>query len=317
MQATEYLVITPTPDPDTGTAHQVRHAIEAASKVPAVTASYWVIKDPHEYGRGRLLCAGLVGRHGRRRRMTTWPSRRSRASAPGGGRVLVVSASVGGGHDGVAHELVKRPRVGGRRVDVVDALDLLPGRLGHLLCRLYRRQLMASWSWGWVLASLDTSMLSAVGRGVARLALRRLNRDLHREVADITATGTMTPVVVCGHNDALRARLLAAEHHHVLGWVDDMAAVIRACDVVVQIAGGLTAAEALASGVPVLAYRCLPGHGRTNATALDAEGRVPWIRSRDDLAEGLTGAGGVAAWPEPGDAGLAAVAALLPELTPA
>jgi UDP-N-acetylglucosamine:LPS N-acetylglucosamine transferase len=66
-----------------------------------------------------------------------------------------------------------------------------------------------------------------------------------------------------------------------------MAELIRACDVVVQNAGGLTASEALACGVSVMTYRCLPGHGRTNAEALDADGSVPWIRSPDDLRRHL------------------------------
>jgi processive 1,2-diacylglycerol beta-glucosyltransferase len=83
--------------------------------------------------------------------------------------------------------------------------------------------------------------------------------------------------------------------------VDDMAGLIRACDLVVQNAGGLTAAEALVSAVPALSYRCLPGHGRTNAAALDADGLVPWIRSRDDLVRALTcaGAGGPTVWAQP------------------
>jgi hypothetical protein len=63
-------------------------------------------------------------------------------------------------------------------------------------------------------------------------------------------------------------------------------------------AGGLTAAEALASAVPVVTYGCLPGHGRSNTAALDAEGLVPWIRSRDALAQGLrcAGAAGTTVW---------------------
>jgi hypothetical protein len=56
---------------------------------------------------------------------------------------------------------------------------------------------------------------------------------------------------------------------------------------VVQNAGGLSSLEALSAGIPVVTYRCLPGHGRTNATGLDQAGWVPWIRSRDDLARGL------------------------------
>ena len=128
--------------------------------------------------------------------------------------------------------------------------------------------------------------------------------DIERTVTDIVTTGLATPVVVCGRNEALRARLVAAGHPHVLGWVDDMPELIRASDLVVQNAGGLIAAEALASAVPVVTYRCLPGHGRTNAAALDAEGLVPWIRSRDALAQGLecAAAAGPAVRADPGRA---------------
>jgi UDP-N-acetylglucosamine:LPS N-acetylglucosamine transferase len=55
----------------------------------------------------------------------------------------------------------------------------------------------------------------------------------------------------------------------------------------VQNAGGLTTSEALASGLPVLTYRCLPGHGRANAQVLDADGTVPWVRRQEDLPDAL------------------------------
>lgn len=116
--------------------------------------------------------------------------------------------------------------------------------------------------------------------------------EVEQSTADVAASGRAAPVVVCGHNDVLRRRLVAAGHRHVFGWVDAMPELIRACDVVVQNAGGLTVSEARASGVPVLTYRCLPGHGRTNAAALDADGSVPWIRSRADLAAALGSAVG-------------------------
>jgi UDP-N-acetylglucosamine:LPS N-acetylglucosamine transferase len=141
--------------------------------------------------------------------------------------------------------------------------------------------------------------------------------QVEETMSDIAGTGLAAPVVLCGRNYALRARVLAAGYRHVLGWVDDMAALIQACDVVVQNAGGLTAAEALASAVPVLTYRCLPGHGTTNAAALDAEGLVPWVRSPDDLVRALScaGAGGPTVWAEPvGRAFAAAYATVLPDL---
>lgn len=111
--------------------------------------------------------------------------------------------------------------------------------------------------------------------------------EVEETVADVDMSGAATPVVVCAHNDALRARLLASGYEHVFGWVDTMPELMRACDVVVQNAGGLTTSEALASGLPVVTYRCLPGHGRANAAVLDADGTVPWLRTQADLAPGL------------------------------
>jgi hypothetical protein len=40
----------------------------------------------------------------------------------------------------------------------------------------------------------------------------------------------------------------------------------------------------------VVTYRCLPGHGRANATVLDRIGMVPWVRTADDLAAALASA---------------------------
>jgi UDP-N-acetylglucosamine:LPS N-acetylglucosamine transferase len=325
-------------------------------------------------------------------------------------RVVIVSARVGSGHDGAARELARGFRARGLRVDCVDFLDLLPGRVGPLLCDVYRHQLTAApWSWDWLLAASGTSLLARAAQRFARLAVPRLVdilgpdvlmaistyplathalaalrargtltaplavyltdpfvhrlcvnpsaditiapntlaadqarglgaghtivsrplvgpefRPLHSgaerarlraalglpsqerlalvvsgswgtgqvesTTADIAATRHAVPVVVCGRNDALRARLCDGGYRYVLGWVENMAELIRACDVVVQNAGGLSASEALASGVPVLTYRCLPGHGRTNAAALDADGTVPWARSPADLTRALASA---------------------------
>ncbi|MET7992296.1 glycosyltransferase [Amycolatopsis sp. NPDC005232] len=114
--------------------------------------------------------------------------------------------------------------------------------------------------------------------------------EVERTVADLRADGSAEPVVVCGRNDALRERLRSAGLRHVFGWVDTMADLMRACDVVVQNAGGLTTSEALATGLPVLTYRCLPGHGRANAAVLDQEGTVPWVRTPDALGPAVRAA---------------------------
>ncbi|MFD2415031.1 glycosyltransferase [Amycolatopsis pigmentata] len=321
------------------------------------------------------------------------------------GRVVIVSARIGAGHDGAATELARRLRARGLAVGCHDFLDLLPGRLGQRLCDAYHRELeIAPRTWDWLLAALGTAPLAWVADRIAALALPRLRvvlggspglvvstypaasqaigglrrrgelaapfavyltdpsvhrltvntyADLHiapnrhaaaaargrgaprvewatpvvapgfrpavpgergraRErfglaagerlalvvsgswgvgevegiTADVAATGAAHPVVVCGRNEALRDRLRRAGVSRVFGWVDDMPSLMRACDVVVQNAGGLTTLEALATGLPVLTYRSLPGHGRTNARVLDEIGLVPTV-SRDGLEHAL------------------------------
>ncbi|MFD0516659.1 glycosyltransferase family protein [Paractinoplanes durhamensis] len=72
-----------------------------------------------------------------------------------------------------------------------------------------------------------------------------------------------------------------------LGWIDDMAGLLRAVDLVVHNAGGLTSMEALAAGVPVVSYRCLPGHGTANAAVLERIGLSAWPRTPAELREVL------------------------------
>ncbi|QLQ36105.1 MGDG synthase family glycosyltransferase [Micromonospora robiginosa] len=132
--------------------------------------------------------------------------------------------------------------------------------------------------------------------------------------AEVGSTG-VRPVVVCGRNRALYRRLRGAGWH-VLGWVDDMPALMRAVDVVVENAGGLTCQEALVAGVPVVTYRPLPGHGRANATILARSGLTRWAGTPEQLGPLLAAVVGAAPpaatrdGPPPADpAGLVAEAA--------
>ncbi|MGI5440589.1 MGDG synthase family glycosyltransferase [Streptomyces shenzhenensis] len=108
--------------------------------------------------------------------------------------------------------------------------------------------------------------------------------SVRRAAAEIRETGVAVPVVVCGRNQALAERLRRDGIAHAFGWVDDMPGLMHACDVLVQNAGGLTSLEAFAAGLPVAGYRCIPGHGHTNAAALDEAGLAAWIRDPADLA---------------------------------
>lgn len=319
-------------------------------------------------------------------------------------RIVIISASVGAGHDGAADELARRLRSAGFHVDRHDFLDLLPARLGkilsggyhHLLTwaptgyqRIYavtertrrpgpavrallrsagRRTIRAitpdtvavvstypgaSQVLGalresgrltvpaityltdfsvhalWIAPGVDVHLAAhaipagqAIAQGAAGVTVagpvvgprfapattaeRRAARhrfglpqdaplallvagswgvgSVEQAVADIEAGGAAVPVVVCGRNQALAERLRAQGIEHTHGWVRDMPDLMRACDVLVENAGGLTSLEAFAGGLPVASYRCIPGHGQTNAQALQDAGLVTWIREPAHLA---------------------------------
>ncbi|MBL7260226.1 glycosyltransferase [Paractinoplanes lichenicola] len=112
--------------------------------------------------------------------------------------------------------------------------------------------------------------------------------DVAATARDITATGLAVPVVVCGRNEILRRRIGRDGSAIALGWVDAMPELLRCADVVVHNAGGLSSAEAMAGGVPVISYRCLPGHGVANAAVLARAGLSPWPRSATTFAEELS-----------------------------
>lgn len=114
--------------------------------------------------------------------------------------------------------------------------------------------------------------------------------ELKEAASDILATGLVTPVVLCGENEALRTQLGSQPGVVALGWRDDVPALLAAATCVVQNAGGFTSLEALAAGIPTLSYRCLPGHGQTNAQALHDAGWVPWAKTTPELGELLSAA---------------------------
>src|SRR3954454_13303736 len=65
-----------------------------------------------------------------------------------GSGVLVISASMGGGHDGAGRELVRRLRARGREAQMLDFLDAFPLRAGWLVRFGYWLELrFAPWSY--------------------------------------------------------------------------------------------------------------------------------------------------------------------------
>ena len=327
--------------------------------------------------------------------------------------VLIVSASMGAGHDRAAAELAKRLEMDGKHVEVVDFLHLMPFGLGTALRRAYEFQLRrCAWTYelgyrllgaaGTFLWKLNVFLLSLLTRRsisrrivamqpdvvvstypFASLVLGHLRTtgelqvpvatyltdfavhplwvhagvDLHLAVSEPSAQmatrrgatiavgagplvddrfrsplrsrvdmrhdlgiasdarvalvvagslglGTVPDVVravadcgeyhviaVCGRNVKLRETLLKlGGRTTVLGWTDEMPELMGAVDVLVENAGGLTAMEAFAAGLPVVTYRAIAGHGKDNARWMSNANVSRYARTEAELAGSLEAA---------------------------
>lgn len=320
-------------------------------------------------------------------------------------RVLIVSASMGAGHDGAARELARRLEADLHDTRVVDLLDAPPLKIGAAFRWGYKAQLRyvpwayeltyRLWYWLGILIAPATAFVHVLtGRKVLRwvrefdadvvvstyplasLALGRerergrlrvpvvtyvtdfavhpllvhravdLHQCVHPQSAEkararlphgrVTAPGPLvsprfgdgaaaryqlgiepdqravlivagswgvgdvveafdllasserfTPVVVCGRNEKLAKQLRTRGGGVIIEWTDEMPSLMRACDALVQNAGGLTCMEAFAAGLPVVTFKPIPGHGIENAEDMDRAGVAPYVRRARDLLETL------------------------------
>lgn len=108
-------------------------------------------------------------------------------------------------------------------------------------------------------------LLCGGGDGVGRLG--NVTRFLARRLAAELGPRAAQLVVVCGKNEALAESLRAKEWPLpviVLGYVNDMADWMAACDMICTKAGPGTIAEALIRGLPILLTSFLPGQEEGN-----------------------------------------------------
>lgn len=87
-------------------------------------------------------------------------------------------------------------------------------------------------------------------------------------------------ITVCGKNEKLQKRLSAGGSPSnvnlmVLGFVDNLHEFMNASDLLVSKAGGLTSAEAMAMGIPMLIVDPIPGQESRNAEMI-VEQRAGW-----------------------------------------
>jgi processive 1,2-diacylglycerol beta-glucosyltransferase len=112
--------------------------------------------------------------------------------------------------------------------------------------------------------------------------------DVPDTVAAIDRAGPYHPITVCGRDDKLRATLVEEGlGGTVLGWTDEMPALMAASDALVENAGGLTAMEGFAAGIPVVTFRPIAGHGKENAKTMATSGVSRYAHNDVELAAAL------------------------------
>jgi len=115
------------------------------------------------------------------------------------------------------------------------------------------------------------------GLGARFKTIRQLDR----------APGNFTIDVVTGTNRRLRKQLLRARHKfehpiRIRGYVKDAMALMSRASLLIGKPGGMTSAEAMASGIPMLLVRPLPGQERGNTEMLVRHGAAIQVdRDRD------------------------------------
>jgi len=125
-----------------------------------------------------------------------------------------------------------------------------------------------------------TIMIMGGAAGVGHLAaqVRELALDRH----------SWQLVVVCGRNEKLRRRLLEIDVQTpmlVLGFVEYMPELMRACDLVVTKAGPGAIAESLATGLPLVITGFLPGQETPNVEFVVDSGIGAFAPKEPDLLD--------------------------------
>jgi processive 1,2-diacylglycerol beta-glucosyltransferase len=94
---------------------------------------------------------------------------------------------------------------------------------------------------------------------------------------------------VAGHSERLKRRLEGAasgnELLRVYGFVEDMHKMMKAADVIVGKAGGLTVSESLAMGLPLIIYNPVPGQEIYNVDFIVNYGAGLLSRDEEDVVE--------------------------------
>ncbi|PNQ82781.1 glycosyltransferase [Paenibacillus sp. F4] len=96
-------------------------------------------------------------------------------------------------------------------------------------------------------------------------------------------------LIVCGRNQQLKAEVdgLYADHPDIYtyGFVDFVPALMRASNLVITKPGGITLSESIASGLPILVFKPVPGQELNNALYLQQKGAARIARTTEELIQ--------------------------------
>ncbi|GAA2756367.1 MGDG synthase family glycosyltransferase [Actinopolymorpha rutila] len=116
--------------------------------------------------------------------------------------------------------------------------------------------------------------------------------NLVATVRALVESGRYFPLVLCGRNERLLARLdRVAGPGHALGWRDDVDELLAGAYALVENSGGQTCTEAFGAGTPVVIHQPLPGHGLAAAAHLTRIGAVTRTDDPRDLPAALDSLG--------------------------
>lgn len=134
---------------------------------------------------------------------------------------------------------------------------------------------------------LDRHIALMMGGGLGIGPLEHMLQSLDNVEAPIAA------VVIAGRNSRVERRVLEAAETvrypvRVLRFVGNVFDYMHAADVFVTKPGGLSTAEALAAGVPMVLCKPIPGQEERNVRVLTDWGAALRVRSLDELPRALT-----------------------------
>jgi processive 1,2-diacylglycerol beta-glucosyltransferase len=97
-------------------------------------------------------------------------------------------------------------------------------------------------------------------------------------------------IAVAGHDQALRQRLerirgKVALDLHIFGWTDTIPELMRVADLLITKPGGVTSAEALAVGVPMLLTHPIPGPEERHLHYLAQNGVAVYARKLEEIPQ--------------------------------